>query len=282
MRLMDCYKKRIVKADPSSRWVALSYVWGPDDASASTKRANNVGQYSWPSYIPRTVTDAMAVTVDLGFRYLWCDAYCIEQEDNTHKADQIRNMDKIYRYAEFTIVATGSSKHSGLPGVNRARQCPYKVFSVDNRNIACSSSWDAYAILRNSAWMERGWTFQEGLISKRLLVFTDREMSFYCDTASWTESIGGIEHIKDPSGVVWDDWSTSLSPVCHIDSTSAALNHESVLNRHKDFMHVAAHYTTRKLRYDSDLLNAFFGAIQYVTSMYELHVRRLLSSYTEM
>jgi len=281
MRLMDCYKKKIVKADPSSRWVALSYVWGPDDASASTKRTNNVGRYSWPSYIPRTVADAMTVTVDLGFRYLWCDAYCIEQNNNAHKADQIRNMDKIYRYAEFTIVSTGSSKHTGLPGVNCDRQSQYKVFSVDNRNVACLSraSMDAYTRLQSSAWMKRGWTFQESLMSKRLLVFTDVEMSFYCDTASWTESIGGVEYIKDPSRVIWDDWGTKLSPVGSVDRTSSASYPESIFHRHKNFMRLVAQYSTRELRYDSDALNAFFGAIEYAISLYEAFVRHTLTSY---
>jgi hypothetical protein len=224
----------------------------------------------------------MTVTIDLGFRYLWCDAYCIEQKDNTHKADQIRNMDKIYRYAEFTIVATGSNKHNGLLGVSCARQSEYKVFSIDDRNIVCSglSSTDAYTILRNSAWMERGWTFQEGLMSKRLLVFTDQEMSFYCDTASWTESIGGVEHIKDPSGVIWDDWSTKLSPVCSVDRTSTAPHHESIFHRHKNFMRLAAQYTKRELRYHSDALNAFSGAIEYAISLYEVFVRYVLTLYT--
>jgi hypothetical protein len=282
MRLMDCYKKKIVKADPSSRWVALSYVWGPDDASASTKRTNNVGRYLWPSYIPRTVADAMTVTVDLGFRYLWCDAYCIEQNNNAHKADQIRNMDKIYRYAEFTIVSTGSSKHTGLPGVDCDRQSQYKVFSVDNRNIACLSraSMDAYTRLQSSAWMKRGWTFQECLMSKRLLVFTDVEMSFYCDTASWTESIGGVEHIKDPSRVIWDDWGTKLSPVGSVDRTSSASYSDSIFHRHKNFMRLVAQYSRRELHFDSDALNAFLGVIEYAISLYKAFVRHTLTSYT--
>jgi hypothetical protein len=280
MRLMDCYEKKIVKADPSSRWVALSYVWGPNDVSASTNQKKNVERYSWPSCIPRTVADAMTVTVDLGFRYLWCDAYCIEQNNNIHKADQIRNMDKIYRYAEFTIVATGSSKHSGLPGVNCDRQSQYKVFSIDNRNIACLSSRDAFTRLQSSVWMERGWTFQESLMSKRLLVFTDFEMSFYCDTASWTESIGGVEHIKDPNGVTWDDWSTKLSPVGSVHCTSTAPYPESIFHQHQNFMRLVAQYTTRKLSHDSDTLNAFFGAIEYAISLHEAFARHALTSYT--
>jgi hypothetical protein len=127
---------------------------------------------------------------------------------------------------------------------------------------------------------ERGWTFQESLMSKRLLVFTDFEMSFYCDTASWTESIGGVEHIKDPNGVTWDDWSTKLSPVGSVHCTSTAPYPESIFHQHQNFMRLVAQYTTRKLSHDSDTLNAFFGAIEYAISLHEAFARHALTSYT--
>lgn len=267
MRLMDCYKKRIVNAVPSLRWVTLSYVWGLDDTTTSTEQAHDAERYSWPFQIPRTVEDAITVTVALGFRYLWCDAYCIEQQDNAHKADQIRNMDEVYRYAEFTIVATGSSKHHGLPGVSFARQSDFKLFSIDNRKIAHTIRTPASSQVICSPWMKRAWTFQEGLMSKRLLVFTSGEMSFYCDTASWTESIGGVEHIKDPSSVAWNEWSANASAIFGINITSTALSHRSIIDQYKEFVRLATLYTERELSYDSDALNAFSGVMQYLSHL---------------
>ena len=117
-------------------------------------------------------------------------------------------------------------------------------------------------------------------MSKRLLVFTDVEMSFYCDTASWTESIGGVEYIKDPSRVIWEDWGTKLSPVGSVDRTSSASYPESIFHQHQNFMRLVAQYTTRKLSHDSDTLNAFFGAIEYAISLHEAFARHALTSYT--
>ena len=44
-------------------------------------------------------------------------------------------------------------------------------------------------------------------------------------------------------------------------------------------MRLVAQYSTRELRYDSDALNAFFGAIEYAISLYEAFVRHTLTSY---
>jgi hypothetical protein len=50
----------------------------------------------------------------LGYKYLWIDAFCIIQSDETDKARELVKMDDIYRYALFTIYAKGlSSSKSG-------------------------------------------------------------------------------------------------------------------------------------------------------------------------
>jgi hypothetical protein len=257
MHLIDCETGEIVKADESSHWVALSYVWGPDlptePAQDLPDETNNSLVPSDPGFtirrlpsdIPATVKDAMAVTLDLGYHYLWCDAYCIKQQDNAHKADQISKMDQIYQGAEFTIVATGPDKYHGLHGVGTVRKSSYEEVQFQGRNIFFTAA-DPTEELRNSPWAYRAWTFQEGYLSKRLLVFTENQMSFYCDTASWMEALGGPEHTNQPVEFEWP----KILPFSVSSADSDPL---------QTFTSLAAQYTTRSLTKDTDSLNAFSG-----------------------
>ena len=131
----------------------MSYVWGPDDAETTIapERSYSSDASKWPLDLPKTVLDAITVTTDLGFGYLWCYAYCINQEKASHKADQIGKMDKIYQNAEFTIVATGSSKHYGLPGVSIARGLEYQEFHLEHGTVAYTGP-DPWQGLQDSTW----------------------------------------------------------------------------------------------------------------------------------
>ena len=154
MRLIDCYTQRICEAEPSSRWVALSYVWGlrksadlPGDIPENPSCLSNA---------PQTIRDAMAVTSKLGYRYLWVDAYCIDQVHGANKEDQINKMDKIYNGAELTIAATGSDKYSGLPGISTERRSSHEIFRMNGRDILFTGP-DPSSATKQSEWWSRGW-----------------------------------------------------------------------------------------------------------------------------
>ncbi|KAE8140893.1 hypothetical protein BDV38DRAFT_289940 [Aspergillus pseudotamarii] len=88
----------------------------------------------------------------MGMQYLWVDQLCINQSDENEKSDQINQMDRIYAWAVYTLVAlAGKDSNYGLPGVTRPR------------------SW-AHSIV---TWSTRGWTLQEAMLSPRLLYFTE-------------------------------------------------------------------------------------------------------------
>lgn len=87
-RLIDCQKRRLC-LDVDKPYVCLSYVWG-----APTNH-QCVSNSSLPDELPSTVSDAMDVTLRAGFRYLWVDRYCIDQDDPEEKHNAIRDMDII-------------------------------------------------------------------------------------------------------------------------------------------------------------------------------------------
>jgi len=98
MRLIDCHDLNVVAATSSSRWIALSYVWGPQSQPDKANVADSPYLKSAMTdltQLPKTVRDAVIVTKELGYQYIWVDEFCIDQKDETHRLDQIQKMDRI-------------------------------------------------------------------------------------------------------------------------------------------------------------------------------------------
>ncbi|KAH7393813.1 heterokaryon incompatibility protein-domain-containing protein, partial [Phaeosphaeria sp. MPI-PUGE-AT-0046c] len=188
MHLIDVLDSRIVDVKDllSPRWLALSYVWGNATHCPPIQIS---GTDMLPDHLPKTVEDAIEVTKRLDYRYLWVDELCIDQLDPSHRASQVRKMDLIYQGADLTIVASyGDNKNCGLPGVGTTPRMEHPVVHIDSGTVF-SIGPDPRSSLRSSTWWTRAWTFQEGYLSKRLLVFTDHQMTFFCRQAAWMEAL---------------------------------------------------------------------------------------------
>jgi hypothetical protein len=46
-------------------------------------------------WFPPTIEDAISGSLELGFKYLWIDRYCIDQDNDQEVAHQITNMNTI-------------------------------------------------------------------------------------------------------------------------------------------------------------------------------------------
>ncbi|KAK0716383.1 heterokaryon incompatibility protein-domain-containing protein, partial [Lasiosphaeris hirsuta] len=159
-RLVDCKTEEDVKASVNQAFVALSYVWG-------APCSGNAGESSpWS----RVVKDAIEVTRQLGYRYLWVDRHCIDQENAQEKHQQIARMHDIYGRAQLTIIATaGDDASHGLFGVSRPRRQQPSI-SIDELHLPMVPS-DPQASIRAFVWWHRGWTYQEGALSRSRIIF---------------------------------------------------------------------------------------------------------------
>ena len=177
-RLIDCIQDppTVIEQEWGVPFVALSYVWG-DSAE------DNV---PWPA----TVLDAVAVTKGLGLQYLWVDRLCINQSDEVEKAYLISKMTAIYEEADCTIVAAaGSGAASGLPGVRATMRGSQPKYALDSGNLLLSILPDPRRDIINSKHWTRGWTYQEGVLSKRRLTFTKNQLYWECQSMAAQESI---------------------------------------------------------------------------------------------
>lgn len=196
MRLIDCRTRTVVPAPGGDfSYAALSYVWG--DSGNSLFRngfINEDGSHKLPGPLPNTILDAILVTQKLNIRYLWIDRYCIRQDPKTkeekdEKHGQIARMHQIYGGASITIIAAaGKGPDDGLPGVRTKRRFP--IVRLPNRTLFATLP-DPKLLVDTSAWSTRGWTFQEGILSRRLLVFTDQQVYFQCGQTGVAEAWDG-------------------------------------------------------------------------------------------
>ena len=171
-KLIDCETGAIISG-ADHPYVALSYVCGG-------KSKHGEWFAALPRDLPATVEDAMTVTRNLGYRYLWIDQYCINQSCKEELTAQLLRMDAIYRDSVVTIIAAaGEDATYGLPGVGKPRRGGNSHAQV-GKHFFASSLNDPRHLIEDSIWRKRAWTYQEGILSRRRLVFTDEQVYFEC------------------------------------------------------------------------------------------------------
>lgn len=181
-KLIECETRKIVPG-PNKPFVALSYLWGTVKPPKSAVLGN------LPESLPRTMEDSIIATLKLGFQYLWIDAYCIDQDREEEKAAQIPRMDLIYQNATITIIAcAGNDSDYGLPGVG-LRHRKLQPEAVVGNHLIISTLGDPRTFVTESKWNTRAWTYQEGILSQRRLVFTNEQVYFECNGMYCCESM---------------------------------------------------------------------------------------------
>jgi len=206
LRLIDVQVGCLVDADAAHRYVALSYRWGDDpfvtltaETEAALYKRGALAKVFIPGLvagterrIPRTIGDAIHVCRQLGERYLWVDALCIRQDSDADKAVQISNMGIVYQSATLTIVnaAKNASAVYPLPGILVGSRLPReRTAALGPYRVQISPRKPFSALLKESAWHSRGWTYQEELLSRRLLFFTSQGVFFRCREHFYSEDI---------------------------------------------------------------------------------------------
>ncbi|KAL9115173.1 MAG: hypothetical protein Q9227_000967 [Pyrenula ochraceoflavens] len=263
--LIDCLERKVVPAPKRAKYLALSYVWGSTQHFQTTLRhehgtsglsffGNNLGE------LPQTIEDAFSVTLGIGERYLWVDAYCLSQ-DAQERSTSLRNMHKIYRSALLTIFALSNwDADEGLPGISPRAGISRASIPLNGgvrlTAFVNNSLQDAF---NNSFWSTRGWCFQEGFFSSRCLCFTEEEAFFWCRNRIFFETAEDSERI---SGFSFDDEGTDRKPPMHI-----CLGDIWDFSEYADLVSV---YRTRNLTFESDVINAFAGVMSHLKEKYDI------------
>uniref|UniRef100_A0A0B7JSB1 Heterokaryon incompatibility domain-containing protein n=1 Tax=Bionectria ochroleuca TaxID=29856 RepID=A0A0B7JSB1_BIOOC len=263
LRLVDVNKMCII--DVSSRdhypqFATLSYVWGREPFLRLSR--DNLKHLMTPGSLdktppPLTIRDALQICHGLQLQFIWVDGLCIIQDD---KSDMIDSMDSIYRQSVITIVAaSGASAHAGIPGVRpetrhleqhklQARGVQL-IDSVDSKQLQAQGLLQEPEWISGTPWAQRAWTFQEGLVSRRLLIFTAEQVYWSCRRGLLSEDT--VEHFEGSDAEQYEDSNSAFNP---LECQSLAIT-----------------FSKCNLTYESDIQRAYLGVQNHLDKKWGGH-----------
>src|SRR2546421_4791973 len=197
LKIIDVTHDCIVTLPEGKSYIALSYVWG--QSTTLTANKGNQDALSQPGGlsraaekvpIARTILDAIILTRKANLRYIWVDSLCIVQDDEAEKLRLIGEMASVYLAAVITIIAAaGDSASAGLPGIQpKSRKIEQDIARV-SPELSLVLPRQLRTNIDSSTWNTRGWTFQERLYSKRLLVLLPDGIYWQCRSVIWVEDV---------------------------------------------------------------------------------------------
>jgi hypothetical protein len=210
--------------------------------------------------LPKTLADAAWFTHQLGLGYLWVDALCIFQDDTDDKGREISRMGQYYGDATVTICAASADACSrGFLTTPPLTEDPasYLFGPVALRaKTTTEGALGTIQALREADYfnthrkrepiVQRGWTLQESLLSRRLLIFSSQHLYFSCNIAN--ASCGGREPLPKPRFTgVYESRVPGVNTISNLQRIyPAASTWDKVVNE----------YTQRRLGFFGDKLPA--------------------------
>jgi hypothetical protein len=169
--------------DTCLQYCALSHCWGgaTDILNLTTENLESFLTNISLNDLPKSFRDAITVTNALGVNYLWIDCLCIVQNDSTDWTAEAAVMGKIYENAACTILAASASdSHQGcFFERDPLSYAPCRV--AGSRNALLASDFrPALQDPPQEPLFKRAWTFQERLLSPRVIEFTKLGMNWRC------------------------------------------------------------------------------------------------------
>lgn len=273
-QVIDCRERRVIPWEEEMRtagYVTLSYVWGSSATGYSDAPNDNTG--ALPAVVPLVVDDSITVTLSLGFRYLWIDRYCMPQHDGKIRAQQIQSMNLVYHNSALTIIAAaGGRSDAGLPGVSEIKRTSQRSVVVGRHRLTYPLL-DIASEVNESVWNSRGWTYQEGLLARRRLVFTQSQAYFQCaemcciESLALSTSVIDTLHHKNKKQLFRD---VNLPQVFPLRSVAGDV--DSFAKRVREFQ--GRNFTFEKDRYDAfrGILKVFANMKDPILNLYGLPI----------
>ncbi|KAF4990998.1 hypothetical protein FGRMN_8119 [Fusarium graminum] len=254
---------QINKTDVRGSYLALSYCWGMPDPNKQTSLSklhkdnlDRLVKAIRVDELEQSVQDAINVTRQLGYTYLWVDRLCIIQDCETDKAHEISRMATIYKNADITIAAGTSERAAeGFLGSSSANvpYLPPNKFSVPMENGHKGTVYlSGKAYEPDHALDKRGWTLQEYMLSSRMLIFSHYQLLWQCqeiELQSVTGNEQGLEYQQHLESLPWAAFEDEGEP--------AYGTHDS--DRLYLWKTIIMQYTRRNLKVPEDRLPAVTG-----------------------
>ncbi|KAF2822287.1 HET-domain-containing protein [Ophiobolus disseminans] len=254
-------------------YLTLSYCWGGDQTHKTTEKSlsDTEGKIDIMQ-LPKTIQDAITVTVNLGYGFLWVDSVCIIQDNELDRTTEIAKMPEIYSNAVCTIAAS-SPANCGRGFLNDHDYYTEHAIRIRLRRSEglVSDIVHAYPYDHKNFVVEplatRAWSLQERLLSTRILEFRRNQVHYLCPSTG--------QYDKSRS----DGWKQDWLPRRQFKPLGSSNNHhpETLLGwkipttehfRHMWYSLIEM-FTKRDLTFPTDRTLAISGIAQRLAAMDE-------------
>ena len=209
-RVIEISKERLRLMETNGQvqapYVVLSHCWGRAGWTRTTRTnlASLKQEIPWTA-LSKTFQDAILVTQELGFQYIWIDGLCIVQDDRSDWEYHVSTMADIFSNAQICIAA--SKAESGQEGCfSRHTDKLVELGGPTPRQLRNKLLWNPYyldgrdrngqpkkfvaqlktphglynGMTPSEPLLRRAWVFQEQILSPRIIHFASGELYFEC------------------------------------------------------------------------------------------------------
>lgn len=262
-------------------YVCLSYCWGNNTENLGRTTTSNIAQYleNIPlDQLSNTIRDTILLCSKLKFWYLWIDCLCIVQDDKDDWMNQSAQMSRIYSKSALTIATPICLRSSesfiskreegnpllalGIPGASLfiidgsgkryvlwLWVIPSIDFPIGFSAEESASDWRVWPELPrdSSTWIGRAWTFQEWLLSPRVL---------HINQFTLWDCLGGYANELNPRSMA---------------KVRLQRNPEALGRKYFTWDKILSEYTSRGITNVSDNLPALAGIAKWYAETYHEH-----------
>ncbi|KAG8161671.1 hypothetical protein KVR01_008658 [Diaporthe batatas] len=178
------------------KYFALSHPWGnpphfctyPDNIDEHRKGVP-------VESLPRTFRDAITVTRQLGFQYIWIDSLCIIQGKQGDFDTEGKRMEGIFSHAYCVLAASGATNQTDgfLKPIQQRNSVGIQQPGKDPLYI-CEFMDDFKEHVLNSRLNQRGWVLQERVLARRTIYFSNKQSYWECGRGVRCESMTKMEN----------------------------------------------------------------------------------------
>lgn len=236
--------------DDDLRYACLSHCWGKIRL-LTTEFANLEEHMAGISIdlLPKSFREAILFTKSLDISFIWIDSLCIIQDSAADWNVESAKMATIYRQGHFTISVARATNAQGGCFSTAANKYVGDQIELSGPDSERFSVWTRKPI-KHGSWplLERGWVFQERILSRRIIYFTEEELVWectqhrVCECSRASPSAGGIYSLD------------STKYAHHVAMTSMTIPH--LANQWRDMV---VNYTMKNLTFDKDVFPALSG-----------------------
>ncbi|KAH7392952.1 heterokaryon incompatibility protein-domain-containing protein [Pyrenochaeta sp. MPI-SDFR-AT-0127] len=261
--LPDSKIVQLVQTDDDKAYYAcLSHCWGSEQPLKTTLAPDTLSIHTkgiaWGE-LPKTFQEAIEITRKFEIRYLWIDSLCIIQDDEEDWQTQSAQMADIYRNSVITIAGSAaSSSQQGLFRNADSEHIDHALSSIDVLEdfVKVRKRKPLSHVSTEHPLLQRGWVFQERMLSPRYLHFGQNELLWEC-TEQLACECGSLSHM-------YQDKKEWLAPQIRLHPYLLGILNHRPRGVSGLWQASVANYSQMKLSYPGDIFPAISGIAKIV------------------